>query len=283
MRTITYNDYTQRINKVVAYINDHLDESLDLKTLAEVAALSEFHFHRVFKALKGESIGAHISRLRIEAAARLLRYSALSIEDIAFNIGYEAPAALSKAFKNQYGITPTQYRTNKDIYIMKKEIINPDLALKAPKIMELEPKNLIYVALTGKYGTLDYGKAYEQLWAVVKSQKLFTKGIESICVSYDDPKITEASLQRSEVSLAIHKPAHPEGEVSCKTLAGGKYAVFFYQGSYSHLSAVYDAAMRWVIDSEYEVREEPTFEKYLNDSRRTAQEKLKTEVYIPII
>ena len=283
MRTITYNDYTQRINKVVAYINDHLDESLDLKTLAEVAALSEFHFHRVFKALKGESIGAHISRLRIEAAARLLRYSALSIEDIAFNIGYEAPAALSKAFKNQYGITPTKYRTNKDIYIMKKEIINPDLALKAPKIMELEPKNLIYVALTGEYGTLDYGKAYEQLWAVVKSQKLFTKGIESICVSYDDPKITEASLQRSEVSLAIHKPAHPEGEVSCKTLAGGKYAVFFYQGSYTHLSAVYDAAMRWVIDSEYELRDEPLFEKYLNDSRRTPEEKLKTEVYIPII
>ena len=283
MRTITYNDYTQRINKVVAYINDHLDESLDLKTLAEVAALSEFHFHRVFKALKGESIGAHISRLRIEAAARLLRYSALSIEDIAFNIGYEAPAALSKAFKNQYGITPTQYRTNKDIYIMKKEIINPDLALKVPKIMELEPKNLIYVALTGKYGTLDYGKAYEQLWAVVKSQKLFTKGIESICVSYDDPKITEASLQRSEICLSIHKPAHPEGEVSCKTLAGGKYAVFFYQGSYTHLSAVYDAAMRWVIDSEYEIREEPTFEKYLNDSRRTPEEKLKTEVYIPII
>lgn len=283
MRTITYNDYTQRINKVVAYINDHLDESLDLKTLAEVAALSEFHFHRVFKALKGETIGAHISRLRIEAAARLLRYSALSIEDIAFNIGYEAPAALSKAFKNQYGISPTQYRTNKDIYIMKKEIINPDLALKAPKIIELEPKNLIYIALTGEYGTLDYGKAYEQLWAVVKSQKLFTKGIESICVSYDDPKITEASLQRSEVSLAIHKPAHPEGEVSCKTLAGGKYAVFFYQGSYNHLSAVYDAAMRWVIDSEYEMREEPTFEKYLNDSRRTPEEKLKTEVYIPII
>lgn len=282
MRTITYNDYIQRINKVVAYINDHLDESLDLKTLAEVAALSEFHFHRVFKALKGESIGAHISRLRIEAAARLLRYSALSIEDIAFNIGYEAPAALSKAFKNQYGITPTKYRTNKDIYIMKKEIINPDLALKAPKIMELEPKNLIYVALTGEYGTLDYGKAYEQLWAVVKSQKLFTKGIESICVSYDDPKITEASLQRSEVSLAIHKPAQPEGNVSCKTLAGGKYAVFFYQGSYAQLSAVCDAAMRWVVESEYELRDEPMFEKYLNDARRTPEEKLKTEIYIPI-
>ena len=282
MKNITYNDYIQRINKVVAYINNHLDETLDLKTLANEAALSDFHFHRIFKALKGEAIGGYITRLRLEATARLLRYTALTIEEIAFNIGYETPASLSKAFKNQYGITPTEYRTNKDIYIMRKEIINPDLALKAPKIVTLEPKNLIYVALTGAYGSLDYGKAYEQLWAVIKAQKLFTKGIESICISYDDPKITEGSLQRSDVCLAIHKSATPQEEVSCKTLAGGKYAVFFYQGSYENLSQVYDTAVRWVIDHEYTLREEPFFEKYLNDARRTPKEKLKTEIYIPI-
>ena len=282
MKNITYNDYVQRINKVVAYINNHLDETLDLKTLANEAALSDFHFHRIFKALKGEAIGGYITRLRLEATARLLRYTALTIEEIAFNIGYETPASLSKAFKKQYGISPTEYRTNKDNYIMKKEIINPDLALKAPKIVTLEPKNLIYVALTGAYGSLDYGKAYEQLWAVIKAQKLFTKGIESICISYDDPKITEGSLQRSDVCLAIHKPASPQEEVSCKTLAGGKYAVFFYQGSYENLSQVYDTAVRWVIDHQYTLREEPFFEKYLNDARRTPKEKLKTEIYIPI-
>ena len=282
MKNITYNDYVQRINKVVAYINNHLDETLDLKTLANEAALSDFHFHRIFKALKGEAIGGYITRLRLEATARLLRYTALTIEEIAFNIGYETPASLSKAFKKQYGISPTEYRTNKDTYIMKKEIINPDLALKAPKIVTLEPKNLIYVALTGAYESLDYGKAYEQLWAVIKAQKLFTKGIESICISYDDPKITEGSLQRSDVCLAIHKPATPQEEVSCKTLAGGKYAVFFYQGSYENLSQVYDTAVRWVIDHEYTLREEPFFEKYLNDARRTPKEKLKTEIYIPI-
>ena len=282
MKNITYNDYVQRINKVVAYINNHLDETLDLKTLANEAALSDFHFHRIFKALKGEAIGAYITRLRLEATARLLLYTALTIEEIAFNIGYETPASLSKAFKKQYGISPTEYRTNKDTYIMKKEIINPDLALKTPKIVTLEPKNLIYVALTGAYGSLDYGKAYEQLWAVIKAQKLFTKGIESICISYDDPKITEGSLQRSDVCLAIHKSATPQDEVSCKTLAGGKYAVFFYQGSYENLSQVYDTAVRWVIDHQYTLREEPFFEKYLNDARRTPKEKLKTEIYIPI-
>ena len=282
MKNITYNDYVQRINKVVAYINNHLDETLDLKTLANEAALSDFHFHRIFKALKGEAIGGYITRLRLEATARLLRYTALTIEEIAFNIGYETSASLSKTFKKQYGISPTEYRTNKDTYIMKKEIINPDLALKAPKIVTLEPKNLIYVALTGAYGSLNYGKAYEQLWAVIKAQKLFTKGIEPICISYDDPKITEGSLQRSDVCLAIHKPATPQEEVSCKTLAGGEYAVFFYQGSYENLSQVYDTAVRWVIDRQYTLREEPFFEKYLNDARRTPKEKLKTEIYIPI-
>mgnify|MGYP000871824379 FL=1 len=282
MKNITYNDYIQRINKVVDYINNHLDETLDLKTLANEAALSDFHFHRIFKALKGEAIGGYITRLRLEATARLLRYTALTIEEIAFNIGYETPASLSKAFKKQYGISPTEYRTNKDTYIMKKEIINLDLALKTPKIVILEPKNLIYVALTGAYGSLDYGKAYEQLWTVIKAQKLFTKGIESICISYDDPKITEGSLQRSDVCLAIHKSATPQEEVSCKTLAGGKYAIFFYQGSYENLSQVYDTAVRWVIDHEYTLREEPFFEKYLNDARRTPKEKLKTEIYIPI-
>ena len=282
MKNITYNDYVQRINKVVAYINNHLDETLDLKTLANEAALSDFHFHRIFKALKGEAIGGYITRLRLEATARLLLYTALTIEEIAFNIGYETPASLSKAFKKQYGISPTEYKTNKDTYIMKKEIINPDLALKTPKIVTLEPKNLIYVALTGAYGSLDYGKAYEQLWAVIKAQKLFSKGIESICISYDDPKITEGSLQRSDVCLAIHKSATPQDEVSCKTLAGGKYAVFFYQGSYENLSQVYDTAVRWVIDHQYTLREEPFFEKYLNDARRTPKEKLKTEIYIPI-
>ena len=154
MKNITYNDYIQRINKVVAYINNHLDETLDLKTLANEAALSDFHFHRIFKALKGEAIGGYITRLRLEATARLLRYTALTIEEIAFNIGYETPASLSKAFKKQYGISPTEYRTNKDTYIMKKEIINLDLALKAPKIVTLEPKNLIYVAFKGGHKSL---------------------------------------------------------------------------------------------------------------------------------
>ena len=134
----------------------------------------------------------------------------------------------------------------------------------------------------GEYGSLNYDDAYQRLWHVVKEQKLFTKGIETLCISHDDPKVTEANQQRSDVCLAIHKPAKPQEGVSCKTLVGGKYAMFAYQGPYDNLAAVYDSAMRWLVNSEYELRDEPMFEKYLNNCQRTSAEKLKIEVYIPI-
>lgn len=282
MKPITRNSYIQSINRASHYIATHLDETIDVKTLARVANLSDFHFCRIFKAIKGEPPITFIARIRIETAAQLLRYSSLTIEEIAYNIGYESPASLSKAFKNRYGISPTQYRTDKNIYIMKREVINENLALKAPKLITLEDKSLIYVSLMGEYGSLNYNDVYQRLWGVVKSQKLFTKGIESLCISYDDPKVTEANQQRSDVCLAIHKPAKPQDGVSCKTLVGGKYAMFAYQGPYENLAAVYDEAMRWLVNSEYELRDEPMFEKYLNNCQRTPAEKLKTEVYIPI-
>ena len=282
MKPITRNSYIQSINRASHYIATHLDETIDVKTLAGVANLSDFHFCRIFKAIKGEPPIAFIARIRIETAAQLLRYSSLTVEEIAYNIGYESPASLSKAFKNRYGISPTLYRTDKNIYIMKREVINENLALKAPKLVTLEDKSLIYVSLMGEYGSLNYNDVYQRLWGVVKSQKLFTKGIESLCISYDDPKVTEANQQRSDVCLAIHKPAKPQDGVSCKTLVGGKYAMFAYQGPYENLAAVYDEAMRWLVNSEYELRDEPMFEKYLNNCQRTAAEKLKTEVYIPI-
>lgn len=282
MKPTTRNSYIQSINRASHYIATHLDETMDVKTLARVANLSDFHFCRIFKAIKGEPPIAFIARIRIETAAQLLRYSSLTVEEIAYNIGYESPASLSKAFKNRYGISPTQYRTDKNIYIMKREVINENLALKAPKLVTLEDKSLIYMSLMGEYGSLSYDDAYQRLWGVVKSQKLFTKGIESLCISYDDPKVTEANQQRSDVCLAIHKLAKPQDGVSCKTLAGGKYAMFAYQGPYENLAAVYDSAMRWLVNSEYELRDEPMFEKYLNNCQRTSAEKLKTEVYIPI-
>ena len=97
------------------------------------------------KAFLGEPIGTFIVRTRTEAAARLLRYSDIPIADIAYRIGYASPSSLSKVFKQFYGISPLEYRNNKNFVIMKPAIIRPDLELKS-EIKSIPARNVIISA-----------------------------------------------------------------------------------------------------------------------------------------
>jgi AraC family transcriptional regulator len=279
----TCEEYQRRINIVTEYIDNHLDEKLDLCLLAELSNLSPFHFHRITKAFLGEPIGAYIARVRVEQAARLLRYTELSIQEIAFSVGYEMPSSLTKIFNQYYGISPVKFRNDKNFIIMKQATINPALNLKAPKMVDLDDQQIIYLRHTGDYSSLDFGGAWTKLWGCVKSQKLFTAGISHICVYYDDPKVTEADKLRTDICLVVHKPAHAEGEIGVRTMSGGKYAVFLYQGTYENLGSVYDTIYgHWLPDSGILLRNAACFEKYLNNPENTAPEKLKTEIYVPV-
>jgi transcriptional regulator, AraC family len=142
IKSSTREEYLKRVNVVVDYINNHLDEELDLQKLAEMSNLSTYHFHRIMKAFLGEPLGAYIMRVRLETAVRLLRYTDLPVEQIAYSVGYEMPSSLSKSFKQFYDITPQEYRNNKNFVIMKPVQLNPDLKLKSPKVIELETKKL---------------------------------------------------------------------------------------------------------------------------------------------
>ena len=155
-RMATTQEYHQCVNRVVEYINNHLGEEIDLERLAEISHFSPYHFHRIMKAFLGEPLGAFIVRTRIETAARLLRYSTMPVSDIAYQIGYGSPSSLSKVFKQFYGISPLEYRNNKNFVIMKPAIIRPDLELKR-EIRNVSERNVIYIRLTGDYKLNDYG------------------------------------------------------------------------------------------------------------------------------
>ena len=68
----TQEEYQKCVNAVVDYINLHLGEEIDLKSLARISHFSPFYFHRIMKAFLGEPVGTFIVRTRTEAAARLL-------------------------------------------------------------------------------------------------------------------------------------------------------------------------------------------------------------------
>jgi AraC family transcriptional regulator len=102
--------YTDCVEEVMRYIRVHISEPLDRETLAAVAGFSVPHFHRVFTAHVGESAISYVRRLRLERAARKLRMGAVDITEVALAAGYDTHAAFGKAFKQQFGLSPSEFR-----------------------------------------------------------------------------------------------------------------------------------------------------------------------------
>jgi AraC family transcriptional regulator len=103
-------NHSDCIEDVMKYIREHINEPLDRETLADVAGFSVPHFHRVFTAHVGESAISYVRRLRLERAARKLRMGAVDITEVALAAGYDTHAAFSKAFKQQFGFSPSEFR-----------------------------------------------------------------------------------------------------------------------------------------------------------------------------
>ena len=108
--TQVLQDHADCIEGVMRYIRAHIQEPLDRERLADVAGFSVPHFHRIFRAHVGESAIGYVRRLRLERAARKLRMGAVDITEVALAAGYDTHAAFSKAFKQQFGLSPSEFR-----------------------------------------------------------------------------------------------------------------------------------------------------------------------------
>ena len=108
--TQVLEDHTACIEEVMRYIRHHIDKPLDRETLADVAGFSVPHFHRVFTAHVGESAISYVRRIRLERAGRKLRMGAVDITEVALAAGYDSHAAFSKAFRQYFGLSPSEFR-----------------------------------------------------------------------------------------------------------------------------------------------------------------------------
>jgi AraC family transcriptional regulator len=100
------HEYTRRIDRVIDYLRDHLDKPLKLEDLAKVACFSEYHFHRVFRAMTGETLHDFTNRLRLEKAVRLLKRTRQSVTERALECGFSSSTAFSRSFKKHMALPP---------------------------------------------------------------------------------------------------------------------------------------------------------------------------------
>ena len=104
-------DYIQRINKVLLFIDKHLESDLSLESVSNVAFYSPFHLHRLFKAITNETLNAYITRKRIEKAVyQLLHKKDLTISEIALQTGFNSNSSFTRTFTKLYGMSPSTFR-----------------------------------------------------------------------------------------------------------------------------------------------------------------------------
>lgn len=285
----TISDHKERLDKVLVHIRDHMDEPLSLFALASVACFSPFHFHRIFSAYTGETLGGYIRRIRLERAALRLRNSADPVTEIALSAGYETPASFAKAFRQHFRMTPTEFKSGGEsanlglLGEVDFKIGDKSGNAKAPVIRILEEQMVYFVRKTGRFDR-SAAEAWTRLMKFAYPRRLMTKATRCIGVSHDFPEVTPEDKIRYDACITADGDAKPEEEIGVKAICGGTHAVFLHKGPYDRLSESYGHIFsEWVPASGRKLRDAPCFELYLNrDPCRTKPENLRTEIHVPV-
>src|SRR5690242_4830266 len=103
------NDYI-RIEKTIRYLKDHAVEQPDLRAVAEVAGLSEFHFQRLFSRWAGVSPKAMLKFLTAQRAKSLLRDARASVLDAALDAGLSGPGRLHDLLVTVDAVSPGEFK-----------------------------------------------------------------------------------------------------------------------------------------------------------------------------
>lgn len=110
------------VSQAIRYIENNLDNKLDLETVATALHYSKYHLHRIFTKIVGLTIHEYVQRRQLTEAAKLLVFSKRPIIEIALISGYESQQAFTSIFKAMYKMTPADFRIAEEFYPLQLEI-----------------------------------------------------------------------------------------------------------------------------------------------------------------
>ena len=282
-----------RIDRVISALGDRIDaeQPVDMAALAEIACLSPHHFHRVYRAMTGETPAETVRRMRLHRAAVELVRSTATIAAIGGRAGYRSVEAFTRAFADAYGAPPARFRganQSPPPLIYNDTEKTHMTKSQEPKIEIRNYPALRLVALPHRGPYDQIGSAFERFANWAGGAGLF--GPESVmaAVYYDDPTATAPQDLRSAagVILPAGAPVPPSSELPIEetTLAAGPYAVLIHEGPYATLHVSYDHLYGvWLPASGRTPADQPSIEVYLNDPSAVAPADLRTEIRMALV
>ncbi|MEO8335398.1 MAG: AraC family transcriptional regulator [bacterium] len=274
-------NYQDRLNRVVTHIHEHLEADLDLNTLAEIACLSPYHWHRIYHAVYGETLAATVKRQRLHRAAGLLAYSAKPIAEVSRKSGYENLQSFTRIFRAEYGMPPAQYRKEgSHAQFATRTVVGTQSAFNV-EIRTVPAISAIAVDHLGSY--MEIAKAFDVLYGWLITHGHIASVTRSIGLYLDDPTIVPAKALRSKACVVLRDAIAIDPPIGHVELRPGPYAVLRHKGPYADMKAAYEWLYgAWLVQSGLEVADAPGFEEYLNSPRDTAPAELLSDIYLPL-
>lgn len=276
----------ETILPLLVHIQAKLDSDLSLDALAAKAGISRFHLHRLFRQTAGETAKAYILRLRLQQAAFRLMLHDDRVIDVALECGFSNHASFSRAFRDHYGVAPSQYRADARTAARTESTRRAlDLSGQRPeraalRIVRLRTMHLAFIRHVGPYASVD-----PTLWAQLKDWAK-RRGLAHqllIGIGHDSPSSTPPHRLRFDAAIDVPGPFATEGRIGYQRLEGGTHASTTHVGPYATLPETYEAVFGELLRlKQYKVIGLPAIEIYQATAINPDYELNHTALYFPV-
>ncbi|WP_199611041.1 AraC family transcriptional regulator [Flocculibacter collagenilyticus] len=295
------NQLTETHNSKVA------EYPLSLAALCNIACLSRFHFHRVFKAQIGITLNQYVLKQRLSRAAYQLAYrDHLSILDIALDNYFDSAESFSRAFKRQFACTPSQCRHDPAKCVSSHTLNNFTNGKEEPFMVNTTQTEevLIDQTLPSDVSIVDFPDTQVALLihqgdpqhlpstlrrfiAWRKDNKCGPKVSATFNLLFDDPESCQPQDYRfglaAELPAGFNLAQVTNSDLTLSTIPAGRCAVLRHQGDDNTLGQKVDwLYQHWLSQSGEQLRDFPIYLHRISFYPETPQSELITDIYLPL-
>jgi AraC family transcriptional regulator len=259
-------DYQARINRAIDHVTRHLAEPLKLKKVAKVAAFSPFHFHRIFRAMVGETLLDFVKRTRLERALYLMSHGKRPLTEIALEVGFNSSSDFSRSFKAQYGVAPRAFDLKSWRQKHNAQVL-PKVARAVPgekfkvKLRELPARRVAYSRVFRPFEPGNVPRAAAKLVEWAKKRDL-SKG-QWLGYMWEDPDIVPIARCRYDVAVEVPEAVTLGDEVSEQRFPAMKVVELEMRGSIElEIRALEWLYGTWLPNSGFTPDHQPGFEAW---------------------
>ncbi|GAB6110075.1 AraC family transcriptional regulator [Fusibacter bizertensis] len=278
--------------EAINYIEDNLQNNIQLADIANVAGYSKFHFDRLFRYAVGEPLIEYVRKRKLTEASRELLTTDARIIEIAIKYGFQSQQSFTTTFKKYFNETPRQYRLkgHRLVLLEKSKLSQLDIdqihAISQLKVRHIQREtfNVMGIEYFGSNQNNEIPLLWNRFLTELGLQTKFNhpKVYLGLCdhVPDYDPEKSEFSymvcIEVDESQMSI-----PKGMIT-KTISKQDYVVFTHIGSSHTLETTYKYIYgTYFFKSSFELADAPDFERY--DYRYDPNsETSEIDIYIPV-